>query len=238
MTGFPLRLPEHLKSLKLGAGLLVVKISRQFILSGTDFIESMKNGSEDWSSIQFSYSPSQRLIFKHKTRTPVRFCKYVWDSVSYSIPASSWDCIEFIYCQHYPATGVVISKTLPLWNEEWQYTSSSRNGLENTPPRQFAPLGPRYCPRASPSGNVSGLRGRIFQYTEVCQIMYRLPLTLTQMTLKNLFFKNAKRTGPKGQHTVSAPFSKCLNLSKNFRSCGKWTYNNATLQWGPWVALQ
>ena len=179
------------------------------------------------------------LSSKHKTRTPVRFCKYVWDSVSYSIPASSWDCIEFIYCQHYPATGVVISKTLPLWNEEWQYTSSSRNGLENTPPRQFAPLGPRYCPRASPSGNVLGLRGRIFQYTEVCQIMYRLPLTLTQMTLKNLFFKNelssshAKRTGLKGQRTVSAPFSKCLNLSKNFRSCGKWTYNNATLQWGP-----
>ena len=82
------------------------------------------------------------LSSKHKTRTPVRFCKYVWDSVSYSIPASSWDCIEFIYCQHYPATGVVISKTLPLWNEEWQYTSSSRNGLENTPPRQFAPSAP------------------------------------------------------------------------------------------------
>ena len=75
------------------------------------------------------------LSSKHKTGTPIRFCKYVWDSVSYSIPASSWDCIEFIYCQHYPATGVVISKTLPLWNEEWQYTSSSRNGLENTPPR-------------------------------------------------------------------------------------------------------
>ena len=28
-----------------------------------------------------------------------------------------------------------------------------------------------------------------------------------------------------------APFFKCLNLSKNFRSCGKWTYNNEDLEW-------
>ena len=30
---------------------------------------------------------------------------------------------------------------------------------------------------------------------------------------------------------LDAPFSKCLNLGKNFRSCGKWTYNNGDLEW-------
>ena len=31
--------------------------------------------------------------------------------------------------------------------------------------------------------------------------------------------------------TTWAPFSKCLNLGKNFWSCGKWTYNNGDLEW-------
>ena len=28
-----------------------------------------------------------------------------------------------------------------------------------------------------------------------------------------------------------APLSKCLDLGKNFRSCGSWTYNNGDLEW-------
>ena len=30
---------------------------------------------------------------------------------------------------------------------------------------------------------------------------------------------------------ASSPFFKCLILGKNFRSCGKWTYNNGDLEW-------
>ena len=33
------------------------------------------------------------------------------------------------------------------------------------------------------------------------------------------------------QHTREAPFFKCLDLGKNFRSCGSWTYNNGDLEW-------
>ena len=52
-----------------------------------------------------------------------------------------------------------------LMLREWTYTASSRDALGNTSPRpsrfpsggDFAPLGPRDCPRASPSGNLSGL---------------------------------------------------------------------------------
>ena len=37
------------------------------------------------------------------------------------------ECIEFIYCQYYPAIWDVVSNTPPPWKKEWQYTASSRN---------------------------------------------------------------------------------------------------------------
>ena len=30
---------------------------------------------------------------------------------------------------------------------------------------------------------------------------------------------------------LPAPLSKCLDLGKNFRQCGSWTYNNGDLEW-------
>ena len=54
-----------------------------------------------------------------------------------------------LYWQYYPAIWSVISNTLPVWKKECQFTASSRDELENTPLRQFAPLNHRDCPRAS-----------------------------------------------------------------------------------------
>ena len=55
------------------------------------------------------------------------------------------------------------------WKKECHYTDERRDVLEITPPSDleiclsidFAPLGPRDCPLASPSGNLSGLRVHI-----------------------------------------------------------------------------
>ena len=60
-------------------------------------------------------------------------------------------------------------KTPPPWKKECHYTDKSRDVMEITPPSDleiclsidFAPLGPRDCPLASPSGNLSGLRVHI-----------------------------------------------------------------------------
>ena len=57
--------------------------------------------------------------------------------------------LAILYWQYYPAIWSVISNTLPVWKKECQYTASSRDELENTPLRQFAPLNHRDCPRAS-----------------------------------------------------------------------------------------
>ena len=51
------------------------------------------------------------------------------------------ECIECIYCQDTPAVWREISNTLPPWKKEWQYTASSRDELENTPPEAI------YTPR-------------------------------------------------------------------------------------------
>ena len=63
------------------------------------------------------------------------------------------ECIEFIYCQYYPATRGVISNKLPLWKKNGNALPQVKMNSKippPPPPRQFAP---RDC-----------LRGRFFQY--------------------------------------------------------------------------
>ena len=97
---------------------------------------------------------------------------------------------------------------------EWTYTASSRNALANTSPsargprpsrfpsgRDFAPLGPRDCPRASPSGNLSGLgvqnprpweiswaSGGVFSDTSLLSAVYGFIIELTRKHLTDYTF--------------------------------------------------
>ena len=80
------------------------------------------------------------------------------------------ECIEFIYCQFYPATRGVISDTLPLWKKEWQYTGSSQDELGNTPHlgnlhHSALDIALRICPRSISRASWCKLpQGRIFQH--------------------------------------------------------------------------
>ena len=45
--------------------------------------------------------------------------------------------------------GMLFSNTLPLWEKEWQYTASSRDELENTPPLAICTPRPSRLPQGA-----------------------------------------------------------------------------------------
>ena len=68
----------------------------------------------------------------------------------------------------------------PALEKKWQYNASSRDELENTPPRKFARLGPRDC-----------LRGRIFQYTPpLGSVLLQPEAYQLHFSALNIFSKN------------------------------------------------
>ena len=92
------------------------------------------------------------------------------------------ECIEIIYCQYYPAIWGVISNTLLLWKTNRM--ASSRNELENTPPRQFTSLGPQDCHRTG-----------IFQYIPPLSSVLLRYISSPRTILINLVTVDEKRSG-------------------------------------------